>query len=77
LLQAFGKEGIAVPGDAGIMGFDNLDILAYIKPRLTTTSTSIELVGQEAISTLLKIIQGKKVPSRTYVPHFICPGETI
>jgi DNA-binding LacI/PurR family transcriptional regulator len=77
LLQAFEKDGVAVPGDAGIMGFDNLDILAYIKPRLTTTSTSIELVAQKAISTLLKIIQGEKVPSRTYVSHSICPGATL
>jgi DNA-binding LacI/PurR family transcriptional regulator len=77
LLKHFRKEHIDIPREAGIMGFDNLDILSYIQPRLTTTSTSIEIVGKEAINTLFRLIKKETVPMITYVPHTICPGETI
>jgi DNA-binding LacI/PurR family transcriptional regulator len=77
LLNHFLEAKIRVPQEAGIMGFDNLDILDSIRPRLTTTSTSIETVGLLAIDTLYKLIKGEIVPDIQYIPHVICPGETI
>ena len=77
LLNNFREQDISVPGDAGLMGFDNLDILAYISPRITTVSSSIEEVGTKAMDTLLNLIEGEKVEEATYVPYQICPGETI
>jgi DNA-binding LacI/PurR family transcriptional regulator len=70
------EKNIIVPRDAGIMGFDNLDILNLIRPRLTTTSTSIETVGREAINSLFKLMKGEPVPDVNYIPFTICPGET-
>jgi DNA-binding LacI/PurR family transcriptional regulator len=77
LLKFFRLEGVIVPGDAGLMGFDNLDLLTYISPRLTSVSTSLEIVGKEAITILLKLIANETVPDTCYVPHVICPGETL
>jgi DNA-binding LacI/PurR family transcriptional regulator len=77
LYNYFFEHHIRVPKDAGIMGFDNLDILASIRPRLTTTSTSIETVGREAIAALFRLIQGEEVPEINYAPHRIIPGETL
>jgi DNA-binding LacI/PurR family transcriptional regulator len=77
LLNHFRDANICVPRDAGIMGFDNLDILDSIRPRLTTTSTSIETVGLDAINTLYKLINDETVPDVQYIPHLIYPGETI
>ena len=77
LLKNFRALGISIPGDAGLMGFDNLDILAYINPRITTVSSSIEEVGRKAMETLLTLIEGEKVEEATYIPHQICPGETL
>jgi DNA-binding LacI/PurR family transcriptional regulator len=77
LMKYFKEKGISIPRDAGVMGFDNLDILNYISPRLTTVSASQELVGKEAVNTLLKMIGGETVPNTLYLPHEICPGETL
>ena len=77
LLKSFQAQDISVPRDAGLMGFDNLDILTYIKPRITTVSTSIEHVGQKAMDTLFALIEGEEVEETSYVPYEICPGETI
>jgi LacI family transcriptional regulator len=67
----------SVPYDAGLMGFDNLDILTYIKPRITTVSTSVEIQGKKAMEVLFKLISGERAPKVCYVPHEICPGETL
>jgi LacI family transcriptional regulator len=77
LLKCFREKGISVPSDAGLMGFDNLDILAYISPLVTTVSTSIETVGREAMNILLELIEGKTVNDNNFVAHVICPGETL
>ncbi|GHV71351.1 LacI family transcriptional regulator [Spirochaetia bacterium] len=78
LLKYLGDHLISVPEDAGIMGFDNLDILTYIKPRLATVSVSIDEVGKKAMETLVDLISGAKKPGHTcYVPYQICPGETL
>jgi LacI family transcriptional regulator len=77
LLKFFRREGVVVPRDAGLMGFDNLDLLTYISPRLTSVSTSLEIVGKEAIAILLKLIANETVPDTRYVAHTICPGETL
>ncbi|MDR0654759.1 MAG: LacI family transcriptional regulator [Treponema sp.] len=77
LLRNFREMGISIPQDAGLMGFDNLDILAYITPRITTVSTSIEEVGEKAIHILLRLIAGEKVETTNYIPYDICPGETL
>jgi DNA-binding LacI/PurR family transcriptional regulator len=77
LLKYFRERGISVPSDAGLMGFDNLDILAYISPFITTVSTSIETVGREAMNILLELIEGKTVNDTNFVAHVICPGETL
>jgi LacI family transcriptional regulator len=77
LLKRFREEGLSVPREAGLMGFDNLDILTYIKPRITTVSTSVEIQGRKAMEVLFKLISGEMAPKVCYVPHEICPGETL
>ena len=77
LLKKFQARGISVPAGAGIMGFDNLDILSYIDPRITTVSTSIEEVGQKAMEILFSLIAGESVEDIFHVPFQICPGETL
>jgi len=77
LLKKFRALDISVPRDAGLMGFDNLDILAYINPLITTVSTSIEEAGEKAMENLFRLIQGEKVENICYVPYQICPGETL
>ncbi|MDL2319188.1 LacI family transcriptional regulator [Eubacteriales bacterium OttesenSCG-928-A19] len=77
LLKHFREQGISVPGDAGLMGFDNLDILDYIEPRVTTVSGSVELQGRLAFETLLRLIAGQNAPETLYVAHSICTGATL
>lgn len=77
LMCHFKRVGIRIPEDAGLMGFDNLDILKYIQPRITTVSTSVEAQGKRAMDTLAHLISGQSVPLTQYLEYQICDGETI
>jgi DNA-binding LacI/PurR family transcriptional regulator len=77
LFRAFNERGINMPRDAGLMGFDNLDILDFFRPRLTTVSTSVEIQGREVTNLLFRLIAGETAPDTLYVPHSIYPGETL
>lgn len=77
LVKHFRACGIRIPEDAGLLGFDNLDILDYIEPRITTISTSIEEQGELAVSTLLGLIAGENPPEVQFVPHVLCEGDTL
>jgi LacI family transcriptional regulator len=77
LLKSFREQGISFPKDAGLMGFDNLDILTYISPLISTVSVPLETQGREVLNVLFELIAGKTMPKSIYIPHVICPGETI
>nr|WP_321303915.1 LacI family DNA-binding transcriptional regulator [uncultured Sphaerochaeta sp.] len=77
LLMYLVKRNYSIPGRVGVMGFDNLNILSLIRPRLTTMSTSIEEVGITALHTLMALINGEPIPAVQYVSHRIIDGETL
>jgi LacI family transcriptional regulator len=59
------------------MGFDNIDILEYIEPKLTTIDNGVEKVAKTAVQTLLQIIGGEPVAANSIVPYTTIQGETI
>ena len=48
--------GLSVPDDMAVMGFDDIEIGAYIKPSLTTIRQPIYELGKTAAEVLLKIM---------------------
>jgi len=77
MLNAFKRNGIAIPDRFGIMGFDNTNMLKYILPSIATVDTSIDNVGEKAFDVLHNLIQGTDVPVRTVIGHHIVDGESI
>ena len=51
------------------MGFDNIDMLHYIEPPLTTVDYQVEEIGR--LLALIRSIQGEAIAPRTIVPHRI------
>ena len=56
VLNLFRERGILVPEQVGIMGFDNIDILKMISPRIQSVDCEIRYLGREAFSILLRQI---------------------
>lgn len=67
------KSGV----DYGIMGFDNIDFLDYVVPRLSTIDNSIEAVASKAVDVLLSRIAGGVVEKETIIPYNIVEGDTL
>lgn len=78
IMRHFKNMRIKTPQDIGIMGFDNISMLEYIVPRLTTVSTSVESVAFTAVNELISHIEGEHfVPKKIYLPHQILDKETL
>lgn len=63
VLNLFHDLGKSVPQDVGIMGFDNIDVLKYVRPGLSTINYPVDELGKTAFKLLIDIMGGK--PSRT------------
>lgn len=63
--------------DYGIMGFDNIDTLDYVMPRLSTIDNVVETVSEKAVDILFEILNGKDVPNKTIVDYIVVKGETL
>ena len=76
IMKELKDKNIKIPDEIGIMGFDDLDILKYISPRLSTISYPTDLIGNLAVEMLLDIIEGKE-KKQICLDHRIISGETL
>lgn len=59
-VKALLKNGVQVPGDVEVMGFDNIDLSSIFEPSLSTISKPHYAMAQEAARMLLEVIGGKR-----------------
>lgn len=71
------KRNIPFPGRVGVMGFDNIDILEYISPKLTTIDYSAREIGFRVVDTLVDRINGLETPQSLTFPHRIMEGDSL
>jgi LacI family transcriptional regulator len=62
-IMALEDEGLRVPWDVSVTGFDDLPSSSYVHPALTTVKQDISKVGTRAAEMLLECMAGKKVAS--------------
>ena len=78
IMRHFKDIKLKTPRDVGIMGFDNIGMLDFIVPRLTTVSTSIENVAAVAVDELIAhIMDEKAIAKKIVLPHQILDMETL
>lgn len=72
------QRGMQIPDDFGLMGFDDINILEFISPKLTTVSTNLEGVAAAAVSELLTQIDSEDYsPKAIYLNYKILDRETL
>lgn len=59
-LRALHEQGLRVPDDMAIVGFDDIEVSAYLNPPLTTVRAHTELMGRTAVGLLLERIEGRE-----------------
>lgn len=63
VLHQAALRGIAIPDQLQVIGFDDIDAARYSYPPLTTVTQPRPLIGSEAASLLIDIIEGKTLSS--------------
>lgn len=60
------RNGIKVPDDVSVVGFDNYELARTLNPSLTTADHPKRKLGEDAGQMMLKLINGEQVDSITY-----------
>ncbi len=55
-------QGLTVPGDVSICGFDDLELSQHLSPGLTTMHVPSETIGELAADYLLGVLAGRPMP---------------
>ncbi|XXY43934.1 SpoIIE family protein phosphatase [Sorangium sp. So ce260] len=61
-IEVLKAEGLRIPEDVLVCGFDDVGIARFTKPSLTTVRQPIKRLGGIAVSTVLRMIGGEAVP---------------
>ncbi|MDC6378963.1 LacI family DNA-binding transcriptional regulator [Pseudomonas graminis] len=70
-LKRIKEEGLRVPEDISLVGFDDIPMANYCDPPLTTISQPAEAFGERAVEMLIMLIEKKPLPAR----HVVLPFE--
>jgi LacI family transcriptional regulator len=72
-VNALRAQGMRVPEDISIIGYDNIVYASTFEPTLTTIAQPIAAIGQECMARLLERIQQPEKPPT----HITLPVELI
>ncbi len=77
LIRFLGQNGLSVPGDISVIGFDGSREAKSAAPRLTTVSQDNFLRAEAAVSLLLKMISGTDTEKTVTIPVKLTLGESV
>lgn len=77
-LRALREQGMRVPEDVSIVGYDDMAEAAYFTPPLTTVRQNLDTLAQQSIAYLVAMIQDRDTPiqQRVLYPELIVRAST-
>jgi DNA-binding LacI/PurR family transcriptional regulator len=78
VLQEAEAQGLRVPNDLSVVGFDGIDATRWTNPPLTTVEQPIEDIAETAVNALQTLISepGKPLPDSLFRPRLAVRGST-
>lgn len=76
-IHAAQEIGLRVPEDLSVIGFDDIDLLRYFEPKITTIQNPIKEQGRQAVIELLQLIAGVKEGENHILPGELVIRETV
>jgi LacI family transcriptional regulator len=67
VIRILKDEGLRVPEDISVVGFDDIEIADYMIPRLTTIRQPLEEMGGQTARTLHRAITGNPLPNQEQI----------
>ena len=74
-IRALFDEGLRVPEDISVVGYDGLRIGDFYVPKLTTISQSVELLAKRSFELLISCMQGAPAQHLTVPFRLLTPAE--
>ena len=73
--QALTDQGIRVPEQTKIIGYDDISITAFNSVPISTVHQQVDVLGEKAVEQLLAALDGKEDPEQTvtHVPVYLMP----
>jgi DNA-binding LacI/PurR family transcriptional regulator len=68
VIHGLRENGIRVPEDMSVVGFDDLPMSRHFDPPLTTVRQDFQAVGRKAMEVLQAAIEGRQIPQRVKIP---------
>jgi DNA-binding LacI/PurR family transcriptional regulator len=76
-IRAFEEQGIRVPDDISIVGFDDIPEAGFIRPPLTTIKQDFARLGKLSVQCLVDQLNGKVWRDQTIRPKLIERSTTV
>ncbi len=68
VMNALYEKGLRIPDDISVVGFDDLELSAFLTPPLTTVNAPTECVGKTAARYLFNLLANQEVDHVTLLP---------
>lgn len=76
-MKALKDQGLRVPEDCAVVGFDDIDLSAFWEPALTTIRQPKEMLGRRAFQKLLALLQNEPVTGgQEFLPYELIIRES-
>lgn len=79
-MRCLQESGLRVPGDVGVVGFDDIPAASYVTPGLTTVHQDTVRAGELLVANLIRSIAGEQVESSLLPPKLVvrqsCGGRS-
>jgi DNA-binding LacI/PurR family transcriptional regulator len=76
LLNALHDEGLSVPGDLSVVGFDDVPEAAYYTPPLTTVRQDFAELGRRGVELVLARLRGEDHQTEPVTPQLVVRATT-
>ncbi len=75
-MNALREHGLRVPEDVALAGFDDIAMASFVQPGLSTVQQDTKQAGDVLVDSLIRLIQGEAVESRTLPVKLVLRGST-
>ena len=75
-MRALQERGVRIPQEVAVAGFDDIPIASFANPSLTTVQQDTKTAATLLVASLLALIQGEPVESRTIAAPLVVREST-
>ena len=70
------EQGLRMPQDVAVAGFDDIAMASFVQPGLSTVQQDTKQAGEVLVDSLIRLIQGEAVESRTLPVKLVLRGSS-